>query len=294
MIEIADPAALGRSSSFSGNLRELGALLVANPAYNEGSRQHSGGKTYEDGTARLVSRAFSNRKLLFENLPGADAEVEEVSEKLDSFGAKSVSVLRKEEASEQAILDQLSRTGMAHIATHGFYLDMTLATDEEGERLLNGLKESANPYFRSGLALAGANATLAEWSKGNVRGSVMDGVLLASEVKDIDLKNLSLLVLSACSTAEGKPVDGKSVASLREAFLQAGVETLVSTLWDIPDDFAAKLMSDFYERLLAGDTPSIALWHAKKDNFLELRQTTGFAESMIKVAPFVAVTQAAK
>ena len=294
MVEVANVEAVGKASSFSTNLRGLGALLVANPQYKQGGQESPQNSVYDDSTIKLVSRAFSNRSLSFEDLPGADEEVGWLSGKLSSAGIKHVSVLRKEQASEFAVLEGLSQAGVAHIATHGFYLDMTLATDERGKRLFNELKNSTNPYFRSGLALAGANATLAEWSKGHVKGSAMDGVLLASEVKDLDLKNLSLLVLSACSTAEGKPVDGKSVASLREAFLQAGVETLVATLWDIPDDFAAKLMEDFYRRMLAGETPSIALWHAKKDNFLELRKTTGFAESMVKVAPFVAVTQAAK
>jgi hypothetical protein len=294
MVEVADAAAIGRASTFSKNIRDLGALLVANPEYNQGGQQNRGDSICDDSTAKLVSRAFSNRSLSFSDLPGADEEVDRLTSKLKAAGIKDVNVLRKEGASEAALLEKLSNSGLAHIATHGFYLDMTLATDERSKQLFNELKNSTNPYFRSGLALTGANATLAEWSQGNVKETATDGVLLASEVKDLDLNNLSLLVLSACSTAEGKPVDGKSVASLREAFLQAGVETLVTTLWDIPDDFAVKLMGDFYHHLLAGDTPSIALWRAKKDNFLQLRKSTGFAESMVKVAPFVAVTQAAK
>ena len=294
MMEVADEAAFGKASSFSENLSDLGALLVANPEYNHGGEQTRERSIYDDSTVKLVTRAFSNRSLSFADLPGADEEVDRLTSKLKAAGFNNVHLLRNKEASEAALLEKLSKSGMAHIATHGFYLDMTLATDERGRQLFNELKNSANPYFRSGLALAGANETLAEWSKGNVKGAATDGVLLASEVKNLNLKNLSLLVLSACSTAEGKPVDGKSVASLRDAFLQAGVETLVSTLWDIPDDFAAKLMGDFYQRLFAGAAPSVALWHAKKDNFLELRKTTGFAESMVKVAPFVAVTQAAK
>ena len=294
LVEVADGTAFGRISSFSVNLRELGALLVANPQYKQGGRQSAGDSVYNERTVNLVSRAFSNRSLSFEDLPGADKEVDGLSGKLNAEGIQKVSVLRREQASEPAALERLSQVGLAHIATHGFYLDMTLATGEREKQQFNELKSSTDPYFRSGLALTGANETLAEWSKGNVKGSAMDGVLLASEVKDLDLKNLSLLVLSACSTAEGKSVDGKSVASLREAFLRAGVETLVTTLWDIPDDFAAKLMVDFYHRLFAGDAPSIALWHAKKDNFLELRKTDGFAESVVKVAPFVAVTRAAE
>jgi CHAT domain-containing protein len=294
MVEVAGREAFEKTSSFATSVRKRGAFLVANPEYNAGSPALVAKSFYDEGTQKLVTRAFANRSLSFTDLPGADEEVTHLSASLDSWGARNVGVLRGNDASEQAVLEALDTSGMAHIATHGFYLDMISATDERAKPLLNELKNSNNPYFRSGLALAGANHTLGEWSKGNVTGSPVDGVLLAAEVRNLDLSNLSLLVLSACSTAEGKPVDGKSVASLRDAFLQAGVETLVSTLWDIPDDFAVKLMGDFYEHLLAGETPSIALWRAKKDNFLELRKTTGFAESMVKVAPFVAVTQAAK
>jgi hypothetical protein len=294
MVEVANADAISKVSSIRSGLHKRGALLVANPEYDKAGHRVVGDSLYDEHTAKLVSRAFSNRSLTFANLPGADNEVGQLSSELNVKGIKDVTILRKEQASEDVIVEKLRHVGLAHIATHGFYLDMTLATDEQGKQLLSELKNRGNPYFRSGLALAGANKTLSKWSKGKVTGSSTDGVLLASEVRNLDLKNLSLLVLSACSTAEGKPVDGKSVASLREAFLQAGVETLVSTLWDIPDDFAAKLMSDFYQLLLAGETPSVALWRAKKDNFLELRKTTGFAESMVKVAPFVAVTQAAK
>lgn len=294
MVEVAHADAMARESSFRQRLRESGAMLVANPDYSGVGKSPAATNEFDEEVRKLVTRAFSNRTLSFKDLPGAEVEVTRLRSALESSGIQEVDVLQGNDASEQAILEAIHTSGMAHFATHGFYLDLSVADGKGGKQLLRELKNSTNPYFRSGLALAGANTTLAQWSKGTVTGSSTDGVLLASEVNELDLANLSLLVLSACSTAEGKPVDGKSVASLREAFLQAGVETLVSTLWDIPDDFAVKLMDDFYERLLSGETPSFALWHAKKENFLELRKTTGFAESMVKVAPFVAVTQAAK
>jgi hypothetical protein len=294
IIELADADAMVKVSSFRQRLREDGAMLVANPDYSGVGKSFAASNVFDDEVRKLVTRAFSKRMLSFKDLPGAEVEVTRLRSALEAWGIQKVDVLQGVDASEHAVLEAIDRTGMAHFATHGFYLDLSVADEKEGKQVLKELKNSTNPYFRSGLALAGANTTLDQWAKGRVTGSSTDGVLLASEVKELDLTNLSLLVLSACSTAEGKPVDGKSVASLRDAFLQAGVETLVSTLWDIPDDFAVKLMGDFYEHLLGGDTPSIALWRAKKDNFLELRKNTGFAESMVKVAPFVAVTQAAK
>lgn len=294
LIEVTDAVAASKLSHADSKLDVSKVLLVANPEFDSGSLPTSIDREHDPETARLVSRAFNNRSLSFTDLPGADAEVTSLSTTLGADGSSEIRVLRKNEATESEVVRNLKECTLAHVATHGFYLDMTLAPSKESEALIKELKNSPNPYFRSGVALVGANSTLANWSKGKILGSSSDGILLASEIREMDLRNVKLLVLSACSTAEGKPVDGKSVASLRDAFLQAGVETLVSTLWDIPDDFSAKLMADFYSLLLAGDSPSLALWKVKKENFLELRKTNGFTESMIKVAPFVAVTQGPK
>lgn len=293
MIEVSAAEALGKLGLRGTELNGSDVLLVGNPDFNMGQTQSVTQHAYDANAMKVVSRAFSGRSLAFDDLPGADTEVTKLLGILTTTRPGQVKVLRGPDATKTEVLERLRCSRVAHLATHGFYLDMTLSPEEGDSKLFDEMKKSSDLFFRSGLALAGANATLTYWSKDS-SSAAPDGILLASEIKQLDLNNIKLLVLSACSTAEGKPVDGRSVASLREAFLSAGVETLVSTLWDIPDDFTVKIMGDFYQSVMQGDSPSVALWKAKRKNFLELRKSNGFAESMVKVAPFVAVTQAAK
>ena len=81
-----------------------------------------------------------------------------------------------------------------------------------------------------------------------------DGILTADEISHLDLSGTKLVVLSACDTGLGHidPLEG--VLGLQRAFKQAGVESILMTLWKIPDSTTAMFMEKFYERLLAGDT----------------------------------------
>jgi CHAT domain-containing protein len=66
-------------------------------------------------------------------------------------------------------------------------------------------------------------------------------------------------VLSACDTGIGDidAVDGH--ASLLAAFLRAGANTVVASLWKVPDEATRDLMIRFYDLLDTGQGPSEAL-----------------------------------
>jgi len=71
-----------------------------------------------------------------------------------------------------------------------------------------------------------------------------------------------VVVLAACSTARSEnAVEGSPV--LADAFLIAGVPTVIGTLWDIQDGEAGSLMYGLHERLAAGMPPSVALHEAQ-------------------------------
>ncbi|MEL7193900.1 MAG: CHAT domain-containing tetratricopeptide repeat protein [Bacteroidota bacterium] len=72
-----------------------------------------------------------------------------------------------------------------------------------------------------------------------------------------------LVVLSACETGVGKLYEGEGVASLARGFTQAGVKSLLTTLWSVSDEGSALLMRSFYEKMKEGKTKSSALREAK-------------------------------
>lgn len=56
-----------------------------------------------------------------------------------------------------------------------------------------------------------------------------------------------MAILTACETARTKVSTRYGIRGLLEAFLRAGVTTVVSSLWKVPDVAAYMLISKFYE-----------------------------------------------
>jgi CHAT domain-containing protein len=153
-------------------------------------------------------------------------------------------------------LKETRAPAILHIATHGFFLPdrpapqphaaMGLAADP----MSSGTAPEpvpANPLLRSGLALAGANA----WAVGRrLPAAAEDGILTAEDVSAMDLVGTELVVLSACETGLGDVRVGEGVFGLRRAFVLAGAETLVMTLWKVPDQETREVMEHFYGAMM--------------------------------------------
>lgn len=78
-------------------------------------------------------------------------------------------------------------------------------------------------------------------------GSGEDGLLQVREVRRLHLK-AKLVTLSACDTGVG-PVGEPGVMNLVNAFIEAGADTVVSTLWQLEDHTTEHLMATFYAQL---------------------------------------------
>ncbi|MEL6987230.1 MAG: CHAT domain-containing protein, partial [Bacteroidota bacterium] len=83
------------------------------------------------------------------------------------------------------------------------------------------------------------------------------------EIQSLDL-NSDLVVLSACETNVGDIVEGEGPLSLAYAFQYAGANSVLSSLWSVPDDQTSSIMISFYQNLKEGMTKSKALQEAKK------------------------------
>jgi tetratricopeptide (TPR) repeat protein len=84
--------------------------------------------------------------------------------------------------------------------------------------------------------------------------------LIAKDVSQHDLTSYKLVCLAACETAmTGDRTIESEYVGLVSAFLQAGAETAISTLWTVEEISNAWIMIRFYQFLLAGNSPSVAL-----------------------------------
>jgi CHAT domain-containing protein len=149
------------------------------------------------------------------------------------------------------ILKQVDAPGILHIATHGFFLQEATegTTSPPGTAATKDAhqKEDAaslqNPLLRSGLALAGANVN---------KTAADNGILTALEASDLNLWGTKLVTLSACDTGVGEVKNGEGVYGLRRAFILAGTESLVMSLWPVSDYVTRQLMTQYYTGLKNG------------------------------------------
>jgi CHAT domain-containing protein/tetratricopeptide (TPR) repeat protein len=185
--------------------------------------------------------------------------------------------LAGDRATAGAVLAALPDARYAHFATHGFFADPSFRgifqLDERdfrqsmsGERV--GLVAN-NPLVMTGLVMAGANAP----------GTPGRGILTGEQLVDRDLSGLHLAVLSACETGLGDVAGGEGVYGLQRAFHYAGATNVVASLWKVPDQSTAALMSLFYRNLWDQNlTPIEALRRAQ----LELYKNPGKIADLAK------------
>ncbi|HYH97427.1 CHAT domain-containing protein [Hyalangium sp.] len=173
------------------------------------------------------------------------------------------------EATKERLL-RLSRPGVLHLATHGFFL--ADAPAPKGSRAVGhfgALGDGApaqlppDPLLRSGLVLAGARARMPA-SSGATKSQLDTTLVTALELAGLDLWGTELVVLSACDTGRGDIRLGQGVYGLRRALVAAGAETVVMSLWKVNDDITHVLMEDYYRNLLAGQGRAAALHAAMR------------------------------
>lgn len=91
-------------------------------------------------------------------------------------------------------------------------------------------------------------------SGGSLDLSLIRGLRLTAE----------LVTLSACETALGRRVRGEGVVGLSHAFLSAGAQRTLVTLWPVTDRSTSQFMTEVYRELQAGKTVASALHEVRK------------------------------
>lgn len=179
------------------------------------------------------------------SLPGTKIELDGISKVLKASAYK-VQMFTQKTATE-ATIKSTKAVDVLHIATHGYFLQ---DVPHSGGSVfgINTENASNNPLLRSGLLLAGAGKTEAG-AMPNLQSND-NGVLTAYEAMNLNLEGTSLVVLSACETGLGDVKAGEGVYGLQRAFLVAGADALVMSLWRVDDAATQLLMTSFYSNWL--------------------------------------------
>ncbi|MEO1037038.1 MAG: CHAT domain-containing tetratricopeptide repeat protein [Pseudomonadota bacterium] len=150
------------------------------------------------------------------------------------FGSARVRVREGPAANRDAVL-QLDGAGaqILHLATHG-------------------VVNSERPEL-TGLML----------SRFDPAGQAIDGFVGTRDIYSLQL-DASLVVLSACETALGREIRGEGLVGLTRAFMYAGADQVVASLWQVSDSATAYLMDAFYAAYLESFDAAAALQQAKQ------------------------------
>lgn len=206
--------------------------------------------------AQATMRSATQNKP-FEALENSELEIESIASSLSGIGMSSF-MLKGETGIEESFKNLSGKGhGLIHIATHGYY------QAPEELKLSDGAIPSElfeRSFDWSGLAFSGANRF---WVGNETQEGVDDGLLTAREIALMDLHDTDMVVLSACESGLGG-ISSEGIFGLQRGFKLAGVNTLVMSLWKVPDEASNAIMTAFYDRLVQGDNKRTAFREAQK------------------------------
>ena len=176
------------------------------------NRQRSATLIVGDPTMPKIRTQVGEPLQQLSDLPGAKQEAEAIAQILQT------KAITGSQARKSTVVQQMPASRLLHLATHGLLDDFT------------------------GLGVPGAIALAPDGT-----GQANDGLLTANEILDLKLQ-AELVVLSACDTGRGR-ITGDGVIGLSRSLITAGVPSIVVSLWKVPDDSTALLMTEFYKNL---------------------------------------------
>lgn len=201
-------------------------------------------------------------------LLGAEREVKNISTQLQA-NSRNVTTYLNEEAQESQIKKLSSKKNTVyHIATHGVFKEDISPEERDRSAALGTYND---PYMRSGLLFTNGgdmvqNKNVHEYNRA-------EGILTASEVATMNI-NSPLFILSACETGRGESKVGEGVYGLQSAFLIAGADAILMSLFKVDDDATNELMNIFYEKWKETGDKRVAIREAKR----QLRQNPKYTE----------------
>ena len=221
------------------------AVLIGRPSYKLETQQLA---TISKPLTRSYVRGFKEENI--QDLPGTEVEVVSIKKELEQYKINT-NLFLKEKATEDELY-KLHSPSILHIATHGYW-------SAAGENATDGYRVF-NAMANSGLLLSG----VVNYYDSKTFPETYDGVLTAYEAQNLDLKNTSLVILSACETSLGHMDAGEGVYGLQRAFRAAGAGSIMTSLWKVDDNATKDFMIAFYQQFLKTKNKSAAFISAQK------------------------------
>lgn len=170
-----------------------------------------GVSSFEMGSTLFVSdpKYPTTTGYVFPPLPGARREVDNALKFVERY-----KLLAGADAKKDSVIHYLDGASIAYFATHG-------------------ISDAEQPMEKSFLVLSGEQPFLSAKDIMDLRNSR-------------SIRNFpGLVVLSACQTGLGKPLDA-GIAGLARAFLMSGSNSVVMSLWNVDDEATSYLMNRFF------------------------------------------------
>ena len=238
------------------------ALIMADPDYDMGLEEREKvAKAMGVAESRMVGSISRDATgFRFERLPDTKIEADAIEKVLMKSQKVNVRNYQDKKALEEVLLS-VKEPKILHLSTHGYFLKdqdvrhqqkIGFISDEE-DKIVDFSIE--NPMLRSGIVLAGVNASLKEGKD--------EGMVSADKILGLNLKGTDLVVLSACETGVGDVKRGEGVFGLKRSFILSGAKTVVMSLWSVPSKETAELMTDFYTLMAMGKPKADALREAR-------------------------------
>jgi len=201
-----------RAYGGGGSSNSPSVLVAGSPVYPERGAQTSLLRRSAWGERRAdIEQSIRRGKLPLEPLPYAEREALEVGQALGDPGG----VLLHGHATRQAVISALARASVIHLACHSYTND-------------------AYPFDSGAIMTVEGNEPFIVTAEDFLN----EGPLRADQV-----------VLASCSSSLGPIAGGEGVLGLPSSILAAGARSVISTLWAVPDESAARLMPQYYGNL---------------------------------------------
>ena len=207
--------------------------VIADPIYSVDDSRIRGSVS---PTTHLVDAALTRSARSLSGLKRLPVTAIEAREILSLVGKReqTLALLGKDANRNGVVGAALDRFRIVHFATHA-------------------IADSQDPAL--------ATLVLSRWDE---TGKPIDGALRSYDIMQMRF-NADLVVLSACDTALGREIAGEGPLGLANAFLRSGVQSVVATLWQVPDTSTAVLMREFYREMLSnGRIAPVALQLAQQ------------------------------